>query len=267
MCSSYAFAFFPTAVPFRFRVLRALLHLRSSAAVVAVALLVHPGRFQFEVALNLVCNLLGWGAPALARRIRVGASLLGGLAAGEFVLFVSCLFCGLVLPISPFFLWLLEKLFLQHQRLMAHPILKAAIFAHLCEMSVGVALLSPASGRKGAAQRLSEGGNQAELRLHLSLLSVVLRRKGAAQRPSGGRKRAELWLHLSLLPELSCAFRNSPVSSPLNFTSTWWYASMNWSSSNSVSAARPPSVVCYRASISLALMALTSPPTMRAPSP
>jgi hypothetical protein len=41
------------------------------------------------------------------------------------------------------------------------------------------------------------------------------------------------------------------------FTSTLWYAFMNWSSSGSVSAARPPSAVCCRASISLALMAST----------
>jgi hypothetical protein len=33
---------------------------------------------------------------------------LGDLAAGEFVLFVPYLFCGLALPISPFFLLLLE---------------------------------------------------------------------------------------------------------------------------------------------------------------
>jgi hypothetical protein len=58
-----------------------------SAAIVAMALLVHPERFQSEVALNLLHNLLGWGAPAFAGRIRAGASPLGGLAAREFVLF------------------------------------------------------------------------------------------------------------------------------------------------------------------------------------
>jgi hypothetical protein len=57
------------------------------------------------------------------------------------------------------------------------------------------------------------------------------------------------------------------VNSSLSFTSTSWYASMNWSSSGSVSAARPPSVVRCRASISLALMASMSPPVMRAPLP
>jgi hypothetical protein len=62
------------------------------------------------------------------------------LAAGEFVLFVSYLFCGLALPISPFFLLLLEEEFrLQLQHLTPHSILQVAIFVHLCEMFVGVA--------------------------------------------------------------------------------------------------------------------------------
>jgi hypothetical protein len=89
------------------------------------------GRFQSEVALNLVLNLLGWDAPAFVRRIHAGASLLGGLATGEFVLFVSCLSCGLELSIWPFFLLLLEELGLQHQHLTPHSILQAAIFSHL----------------------------------------------------------------------------------------------------------------------------------------
>jgi hypothetical protein len=70
-----------------------------------------------------VRNLLGWGAPALAGRIRVGAAPLGDLAAEEFVLFVSYLSYGLALPISPFFLLLLEELRLQLQHLMPHSIL------------------------------------------------------------------------------------------------------------------------------------------------
>jgi hypothetical protein len=52
-----------------------------SVAIVTMASLVHPERFQFEEALNLVRNLLGWGAPAFAGRIRVGASPLGDLTA------------------------------------------------------------------------------------------------------------------------------------------------------------------------------------------
>jgi hypothetical protein len=55
------------------------------------------------------------------------------------VLFVSYLSYGLALPISPFFLLLLEDFDLQLQQLTPHSILQATIFAHLCEMFVGVA--------------------------------------------------------------------------------------------------------------------------------
>jgi hypothetical protein len=63
----------------------------------------------------------------------------GDLVAGKFVLFTSYISCGLALPISPFFLLLLEEFGLQHQHLTPHSILQAAIFVHLCEMFVGVA--------------------------------------------------------------------------------------------------------------------------------
>jgi hypothetical protein len=75
-----------------------------------MASLVHPERFQSEEALNLVRNLLGWGRQ---RSPEGRASPIGGLAVGEFVLFVFYLFCGLALLISPFFLLLLEELSLQ----------------------------------------------------------------------------------------------------------------------------------------------------------
>jgi hypothetical protein len=116
---------------------------RSSAAM---ALLDPPKCFQSEVVLNLVRNLLGWGAPAFNGRIRVSASPLGDLAAGEFVLFVSNLPCGLALPILSFFMLLLEELGLQPQHFTPHFILQAVIFAYLCEMSVGVTLLPPVLG-------------------------------------------------------------------------------------------------------------------------
>jgi hypothetical protein len=86
-----------------------------------------------------VRHLLGWSAPAFAGRIHAGATPLGDLAAGEFMMFVSYLSCGLALLISPFFLLLLEELGLQLQRLTPHSILQAAIFVHHCEMFVGVA--------------------------------------------------------------------------------------------------------------------------------
>jgi hypothetical protein len=109
-----------------------------------MAFLDPPECFQSEVALNLVRNLLGWGAPAFAKRIRVGASPHGDLTAGEFVLFVSNLPCGLVLPISSFFVLLLEELGLQPQHFTPRFTPQAAIFAYLCEMSMGATLLPPA---------------------------------------------------------------------------------------------------------------------------
>jgi hypothetical protein len=104
-----------------------------------MASLGHPDRFQSEEALNLVRDLLGWSTLGLAGRIRASAVPLGNLAVGEFVLFTSYISCGLALPISPFFLLLLEEFGLQLQHLTPHSILQAAIFVHLCEMFVGVA--------------------------------------------------------------------------------------------------------------------------------
>jgi hypothetical protein len=88
-----------------------------------MASLDHPDRFQAKEALNLVRGLLGWSAPGLARRIRASVAPLGDLTAGEFVLFTSYTSCGLVLPISPFFLLLLEEFGLQLQHLTPHSIL------------------------------------------------------------------------------------------------------------------------------------------------
>jgi hypothetical protein len=132
LCSTPA----PPAVPF-------CLHapqFYARAAVHAMASLGHPDRFQSKAALNLVRGLLGWSVPGLAGRIRVGAVPLGDLAIGEFMLFVSYISCGLALLISPFFLLLLEEFRLQLQHLTPHSILQAAIFVHLCEMFIGVAL-------------------------------------------------------------------------------------------------------------------------------
>jgi hypothetical protein len=145
-CNSYPFAFSSNRLrPFAFELsaplcIRALLlYTRAAADADAMTSLGHPDRFQSETTLNLVRGLLGWSAPGLARRIRAGTVPLDYLAAGEFVLFVSYVSCGLALPISPFFLLLLEELGLQLQHLTPHSILQAAIFVHLCEMFVGVA--------------------------------------------------------------------------------------------------------------------------------
>jgi hypothetical protein len=96
------------------------------------------------VALNLVRNLLGWGVLAFDARICVGASPHVNLATREFVFFVSNLPDGLALPISSFFVLLLEELGLQPQHFTPCFILQAAIIAYLRRMSMGATLL-PAS--------------------------------------------------------------------------------------------------------------------------
>jgi hypothetical protein len=98
-----------------------LIHARAAAH--AMASLGHPNRFQAKEELNLVHGLLGWSTPGLAGRIRAGDVPLGDLAAGEFVLFTSYISCGLVLPISPFFLLMLEEFGLQLQHLTPNSIL------------------------------------------------------------------------------------------------------------------------------------------------
>jgi hypothetical protein len=63
-----------------------------------------------------VCGLLGWSALGLA-----GATPPGDLAAREFMLFISYISCGLALPISTFFLLLLEEFGLQRSTLRPTP--------------------------------------------------------------------------------------------------------------------------------------------------
>jgi hypothetical protein len=73
------------------------------------------------------------------------------------VLFVSNLPSGLALPISSFFVLLLEELGLQPQHFMLCFILQAAIIAYLCKMSVGTTLLPASSSsirRKGCSPTL-----------------------------------------------------------------------------------------------------------------
>ena len=54
------------------------------------------------------------------------------------MLFISHISTGVGLPISSFFLLLLEDFGLQLQHLMPHSILLTSIFVNLCEMFVGV---------------------------------------------------------------------------------------------------------------------------------
>ncbi|KAJ1296613.1 hypothetical protein BS78_01G315200 [Paspalum vaginatum] len=98
----------------------------------------HQPSRQSEENLNRVRRLLGWTDAERRDSVRVGSLPHRNLQPGEFVLFVPYLYCGLGVPISSFFMLLLEKHGLQLQHLTPHSILHAAIFAHVCEMFVGV---------------------------------------------------------------------------------------------------------------------------------
>jgi hypothetical protein len=80
---------------------------------------------------------MGWQAPGHTSRLKNGATSLANMRSGDFVFFVAYALAGLVLPLSSF-LTLLEYYGLQLQHLSPNSIALVAIFAHLCEMYVGV---------------------------------------------------------------------------------------------------------------------------------
>ena len=86
-----------------------------------MASLVRPRRFQTEEKLNTVRRLLGWSPQETAWGIREGSVPLGDLRAGEFVMFISHISTSVGLPISSFFLLLLEDFGLQLQHLTPTP--------------------------------------------------------------------------------------------------------------------------------------------------
>jgi hypothetical protein len=83
---------------------------------------------------------MGWQAPGFEHRLKRGVVPLANLEPGDFVFFSAYALAGLVLPLSSFFLMLLEFYGLQLQHLSPNSITLVAIFVHLCEMFVGVRL-------------------------------------------------------------------------------------------------------------------------------
>ena len=73
-----------------------------------MASLVRPRRLQTEEELNTVRRLLGWSPHEAAWGIRANLVPLGDLRTEKFVLFISHISTSLGLPISSFFLLLLE---------------------------------------------------------------------------------------------------------------------------------------------------------------
>ncbi|KAJ1292143.1 hypothetical protein BS78_02G369300 [Paspalum vaginatum] len=98
----------------------------------------HQSPRETEENLTRVRRLLGWTDTERRDNVRTGSLPHRNLQLGEFILFVPYLYCGLGIPISSFFMLVLEAFGLQLQHLTPHSILHAAIFAHFCEMFVGV---------------------------------------------------------------------------------------------------------------------------------
>ncbi|KAJ1265755.1 hypothetical protein BS78_08G099700 [Paspalum vaginatum] len=98
----------------------------------------HQSPRETEENLTRVRRLLGWTDAERRDNVRTGSLPHRNLQLGEFILFVPYLYCGLGIPISSFFMLVLEAFGLQLQHLTPHSILHAAIFAHFCEMFVGV---------------------------------------------------------------------------------------------------------------------------------
>jgi hypothetical protein len=140
--SSYAFALSSTAASFLLRVLYASVALAFfcfSPLVVAMASLVHPERYQTERRLDKVRRLLGWSAPSHAWRIRAGATPLVISPPGSLCSLSPTFRAGWCCrsPPSSCYCWRISVSSSSTSH--PHSILQAAIFAHLCEMFVGVA--------------------------------------------------------------------------------------------------------------------------------
>jgi hypothetical protein len=84
-------------------------------------------RFKTTGCLASLQRLMGWQAPSLACKVRLG----------DFIFFAAYALAGLVPPLSSF-LMLLEYYGLQLQHLSPNSIALVAIFIRLCEMFVGV---------------------------------------------------------------------------------------------------------------------------------
>jgi hypothetical protein len=58
-------------------------------------------------------RLMGWQAPGFVPRLKRGIALLANMEPGDFIFFLAYALAGLVLPLSYFFLTLLEYYGLQ----------------------------------------------------------------------------------------------------------------------------------------------------------
>jgi hypothetical protein len=102
----------------------------------AMASSLPTSRYQFESDLRVLRKAIEWQSPGYDSKMR--RRMLSLTQPGDFVYFSAYALAGLGLSFSSFFLVLLEHYGLQLQHLSSHSITLVAIFAHFCEMFVGV---------------------------------------------------------------------------------------------------------------------------------
>jgi hypothetical protein len=95
-----------------------------------------PACYQYENDLRMLRKVIGWQSPGYDSKMRHG--MLSLTQPGDFIYFSLYALAGLMPPLSSFFLMLLEHYGLQLQHLSPHSIMLVAVFAHFCEMFVGV---------------------------------------------------------------------------------------------------------------------------------
>jgi hypothetical protein len=92
--------------------------------------------YQSEKDLRALRKAIWWQSPGYDSKMRNG--MLSLTQPDDFVYFLAYALAGLVPPFSSLFLVLLEHYGLQLQHLSPHSIMLVAIFAHFCEMFMGV---------------------------------------------------------------------------------------------------------------------------------
>jgi hypothetical protein len=93
-------------------------------------------RYQSENDLRALRKAIEWQSSGYDSKMWHG--MLSLTQPGDFVYFLAYVLAGLMPSFSSFFLMLLEHYGLQLQHLSPHSIMLVAIFAHFCEMFVGV---------------------------------------------------------------------------------------------------------------------------------
>jgi hypothetical protein len=113
-----------------------LLPILHSPPLVAMASGLPTSCYKSDNDLKTLRKAIGWQSPGYDSKMQRG--MLSLTHPNDFVYFSAYVLAGLVPSLSSFFLVLLEHYELQLQHLSLHSITLVVIFAHFCEMFMGV---------------------------------------------------------------------------------------------------------------------------------